>query len=205
MLRANLSSRPFYNERLVSAGIALVAVAAVALTLFNVYRIHGLSKQRAVLRAAIARDTALAQQIERGAVTLQQNVDRATLVQLAGSTQEANTLIDERTFSWTVFFGLIERTLPIDLHLVAVAPRVERGNIRVTMSVVGRALEDIDTFVDALQDTGSFYDLLARNKERDEDENTYRADVVGYYLAPDRPAPANKPRKPSSEIGRERP
>ncbi len=132
------------------------------------------------MKARIERDTAQAQQIERGAVALQRSVDRATLIQLAGSTQEANTLIDQRTFSWTVFFGLIEKTLPIDLRLVSVAPRVERGNIKVTMSVVGRRLEDVDAFVDALQDTGSFYDLNPKAKERNEDDNTYRADVVGY-------------------------
>lgn len=205
MLRGNLASRPFYNERLVTAGIALVALVAVAVALFDGYRLYGLSQQRAELKSRIDRDAAQAQQIERAAVTLQRNIDRATLVQLAGSTQEANVLIDQRTFSWTVFFGLIEKTIPFDLRLVRVAPRIERGNIRVTISVVGRKLDDIDAFVDALQATGAFYDLLARNKERSEEEDTYRADVVAYYLAPNQPKPAAKPVKPSKPLGRRLP
>jgi hypothetical protein len=36
VLRGNLSTRPFYNERLVTLGLALAAVAALALTAFNV-------------------------------------------------------------------------------------------------------------------------------------------------------------------------
>jgi hypothetical protein len=205
VLRGNLSSRPFYNERLVSVAIGLIAALAVALTAFNGYKLYVLSKQRSDLKARIARDNSQSQQIERGAVTLQRTVDRATLVQLAGSTQEANILIDQRTFSWTVFLGLIEKTLPFDLRMVAVAPRVDKGNIRMSMTVVGRKLEDIDTFVNALQDSGAFYDLLPRNKERSEDDNTYRAEVIGYYLAPNQTAPIRKPQKPTKSIGKGRP
>jgi len=98
MLKGNLSSRPFYNERLVSAALVLIAALVLALTVFNGFKLYALSKQRAELKGRIGRDTAQAQQIEPRCVALQRSVDRATLVQLAGSTQEANTLIDQRTF-----------------------------------------------------------------------------------------------------------
>jgi hypothetical protein len=184
MLRGNLSSRPFYNERLVLAGIAVLALLAAAFVSIDGYELVALSRQRSASKARIAADAAQVQQVERDTLQSQRGVDRTRLVQLSGSTQEANTLIDQRTFSWTVLFGLIEKTMPIDLRLVAVAPRVENGNIRVTMNVVGRRPEDIDAFIDALRETGAFYDLLPRNTERNEDDGTYRGDVVAYYLAP---------------------
>jgi hypothetical protein len=190
MLRANLSSRPFYNERLVSAAIAGIAIAAIALAAFSVYQLTGLARQRSELKGRIARDAAQASHVETTARSLQRTIDRQRLLQLAGSTQEANALIDERTFSWTIFFGLIEKTLPVDLRLLAVTPRAERGRIRVTMTVVGKQLEAINTFVDALQETRSFSDLLPRNTERNEDDNTFRADVVAYYAPPGEPATA---------------
>jgi hypothetical protein len=203
MLRANLSSRPFYNERLVSAGMVLVALVGLALAVFGVSMLSSLSRERAALRAEIAANTAQAQQIERQATDLQRSVDRATLVLLAASTREANALIDQRTFSWTVFFGLIERTLPFDLRLVSVAPRAEQGQMRVTMRVVGRGLDDIDAFIDALHETGAFYDLFARNKQRNDDDNTYEADIVAYYLAPSASAPAADPEAaPPADRGR---
>ena len=205
MLRGNLSSRPFYNEGLVSAALVGVAVLALALTAFNGYTLYALSQQRSNLKGQIARDTAQAQQIERGAVSLQRTVDRQTLVQLAGSTQEANALIDARTFSWTTFFGLIEKTLPIDLRLVAVAPRIEKGAIRVTMSVVGRKTDDVEAFVEALQETGVFYDVYQKVIERNEDDNTYRADVVSFYLPANESATPRKTVKPGRAGGRGRP
>jgi len=94
--------------------------------------------------------------------------------------------------------------MPFDLRLVSVAPRIERGNIRVTMMVVGKKPEDIDQLVDALQDTGSFYDLLAREKELNEDENTYRGEIVGYYVPPNESRPVKRPAKPTKSIGRGR-
>jgi len=204
MLKGNLSSRPFYNERLVSAGLLVAAVLILALTAFNVYKLQALSRQRAELKTRIDRNNDQAEQIEHGTATVQRSVDRATLLQLADSTREANELIDQRTFSWTTFFGLIEKTMPFDLRLVSVAPRIERGNIRVTMMVVGRKPEDIDQLVDALQDTGSFYDLLAREKELNEDDNTYRGEVVGYYVPPNESRPVKRPAKPTKSIGRGR-
>jgi hypothetical protein len=184
MLRGNLSSRPFYNERLVTAGIAAVAVVAIVLAAVGVRELSVLSSRRSELKARIARDTGQARQIEAAAVGLQHSIDRATLTQLAGSTQEANALIDERSFSWTVFFGLIEKTLPTNLRLVSVAPRVEKGHILITMGVVARKLEDVDAFINALQETGAFYDLLPRSRQRNEDDNTIRAEVAAYYVAP---------------------
>ena len=201
MLRGDLSSRPFYNERLVSAGLVLAALVVVALTAFNAYKLHALSVHRATLKSRIDSERAQAQQIEHGAATLQRGVDHTTLLQLAGSTQEANALIDQRTFSWTLFFGVIEKTMPFDLRLESVAPRVDRGNIRVTMMVVGKKSDDIDAFVEALQDTGSFYDLIPREKELNEDDNTYRGEIVGYYIPPNQPTPVNRPAKPTKSIG----
>ena len=36
MLRGNLSTRPFYNERFVTIAMVLIALGALALTAFNV-------------------------------------------------------------------------------------------------------------------------------------------------------------------------
>jgi hypothetical protein len=194
MLRGNLSSRPFYNERMVSLVIGLVALAAIALAGYNGYKVYALSKQRGELRSRIAQDTTQAQEIERQAVTLERNINRTTLAALAVSTQEANALIDQRTFSWTVFFGLIEKTLPFDLHLTEVRPRIQRGEIQITIRVLAKRIDDIDTFINALQDTGAFYDLIAANMDRNEEGNTFNADITAYYLAPNRalPAPGKK-------------
>jgi hypothetical protein len=183
MLRGNLSSRPFYNEGLVSAALVVIGVVALALTAFNASELVALSSERSALVAAVRNDEAQADRIRADASALQKSVDRSTLTLLAGATREANTLIDERTFSWTVFFGLLEKTLPTDVRLIAVAPMIENGQVKVSMRVGARRVEDLRVFVEALQDSGAFYDILPHSQERN-DDGTFAANLQAFYLAP---------------------
>jgi hypothetical protein len=183
MLRGNLSTRPFYNERLVNLVIVLALVAGAALAVFSVTRLTTLWTQRATLAAK--RDEAKAMTVSVKAATEREkkSVDNFTLLSLGAATQEANSLIDGRTFSWTVFFGLMENTLPRDVRLMAVAPREEKGVFRINMIVNAKTPEDLSTFLDALQATGSFYELLPTRQEP-MDDGTWSATVQGGYVAP---------------------
>jgi hypothetical protein len=183
MLRGNLSSRPFYNERLVTLAIGVVALAALALAAFNVSQIVALSKRRSELTSRIARDAAETRRIQDETTALQHTVDIGTLRGLAGSTSEANALIDQRAFSWTVFFGLIEKKLPFDARLVAVSPKVDKGVFTVTMIVVAKTPADVAAFDDALQSDGTFYDVLPSAFQQNED-GTLTATVVSLYNPP---------------------
>jgi hypothetical protein len=191
MLKGNLATRPFYNERTVNLLLVAAAVVGVALTVFNVTRVieyTGARGERAVARQAAEADAA---RIRGAAETVQRSVDRATLARLGAETHEANALIEQRLFSWTVFFGQLEQTLPLDVRLVAVAPRVDRGEFRIDMIVNAKRPDDLAAFLDALQGTGAFYDVLAAEQQRNED-GTYDATVSGGYLAA-APAPAKAP------------
>ena len=46
-MKGNLSTRPFYNERLVATGLLLAAMVAIGLTAFNVSQFMSLSERRA--------------------------------------------------------------------------------------------------------------------------------------------------------------
>lgn len=200
MLKGNLATRPFYNDRLATLVIALLAVVVVALTGYNGWKLVTLSAERSEARARIDRDRAEAARLRASAAALERTINPRSLSALAGSAREANDLIDQRTFSWTTFFGVIERTLPIDVRLTAVAPRVERGTFKVSMEVVARDLNDVDDFCDALQNTGQFYDV-APVDQRTLDNGSVAASVEASYLtatkppsaAPSTPAPAARP------------
>src|SRR5678815_4952223 len=132
MFRGNLSTRPFYNERLVAILIALGLLIGLGLTAFNVTAIYRLSAERTKQRSDQARVEADAAKTRASATALQSSLDRSNILLLASETNEANTLIEQRTFSWTAFFGLVEKTLPFDARLISVAPRVERGAVSYT-------------------------------------------------------------------------
>ena len=56
MLRGNLSTRPFYNERAVQFGLTIVAVVLSAVTAFTVWQLWALTAQQRELGAAEALD-----------------------------------------------------------------------------------------------------------------------------------------------------
>jgi hypothetical protein len=187
MLRGNLATRPFYNQRLVTLAILLVAVAALALAVYNVSALMSLTTQRNTLRGQIVREQNETTRVQAEAAALERSVDATTLRQLAGATREANGLIDARTFSWTGFFSLIEQTLPIDARLIAVSPKVDKGVFKVTMIVIARRREELAAFIAALQDTGHFYDVLPQTQQHN-DDGTDTAAIEASYLPPEAPA-----------------
>ena len=196
MLRGNLSTRPFYNDRAVTLVIAAIAVVVVLLTILNITQVMSLSARWNEVQADLSETRGQAAAVRAQASAGQESADRGTLLQLASSAEEANRLIEQRTFSWTALFGLLERAMPIDVRLVAVSPRVEDTGLAVDMTVAARDLLDVDAFVDALRDTGAFYDVTPSLTQAGED-GTVSAVVSASYLGPDaRPVPAEPEGRP---------
>lgn len=156
MLRTNLSTRPFYNDRAIHVGIGLAAVLLTALTVWNVVRVVTLSRQNTELATRVNRDHDEAAQLRQMAAQIRGRLNKEELQQIAASARDANTLIDQRTFSWTAFFNHIEGTMPPDVMLSSVRPAVKDGTTTVVMQVLGRRTQDIDEFIEKLEASGAF-------------------------------------------------
>lgn len=180
MLKTNLSTRPFYNERRVHLAAALVALLVVAFTAWNVTRLVTLSSRRTELRTQIDRDEVAAASLRARAADLERTVDATSLTSVAASAREANAVIDRRTFSWTTFFNTLEETLPPGVVLASVAPQVERGEVVVLMVVIARRVEDVDAFMERLESSGAFRNVLSINDVVGED-GLHRATLQGTY------------------------
>ncbi len=169
MLRANLSTRPFYNERAVQLLLVLAGVIVVALTVFNVVRILSLSNQNTGLSSRASSDRAEAQRLRGEAAAIRRGINQAELKTIVAAAQEANMLIDQRTFSWTEFFNHIEDTLPADVMLTEVKPSFQEEATIISMSVLGRRPEDVDDFMEKLEATGAFDQVLPKLRDETED------------------------------------
>jgi hypothetical protein len=156
MLRTNLSTRPFYNERAVHVVLGAAALIVLALTAFNVTQVVRLSRENTEATARADRDQAEAERLTREAAAVRRGINKDELEIVALAAHEANDLIDQRTFSWTAFFNYIEATLPPDVMLVAVRPTVKDRQTRVSMTVLSRRTEDTDEFVEKLEASGAF-------------------------------------------------
>lgn len=180
MLRSNLSTRPFYNERRVHLAAALVALVVVAFTVWNAARLVTLSARRTELSSQVEADEQVAADLRRRAQTLERSVDSAALTEVAALAREANAVIDRRTFSWTAFFNRLEETLPPGVVLSSVMPESENGRTVVMMAVQARRAADIEEFMLQLEGSGSFTDVLLVN-ETVGDDGVHRAAITGRY------------------------
>lgn len=181
MLRTNLATRPFYNERLAGLLVGALVVLVALATLANLVALVSLSGRDAELRREAEERTARATELRRQAQQARARVNRQELDAVSAAATEANALIDGRTFSWTGLFNRFEETLPRGVRVTGVRPtREESGRFVVTVEVEAREVDDVDAFMDALERRGGFRDVLARREQVD-DEGLIEATVTGVY------------------------
>ena len=120
-------------------------------------------------------------------------IDPNELQIVANAAREANAIIDRRAFSWTALFEHFEATLPPDVRITAVQPRLASdGTTRVRVAVEARRAEDLDAFVEALEANGAFRDALATQEVTGRDsvidaaiEATYLMSVLAGGASPE--------------------
>jgi Tfp pilus assembly protein PilN len=181
VLRTNVATRPFYNERTIHLALGVVAALVLLVTLFNVGRMIALSARNTELGTQIRQDEERAAKLEADAKILRSRINQVELADVVAAAREANALIDQRTFSWTEFFNLIESTLPADVMLTSVRPDVREGQTHLSMTVLARRAEDIDAFMEALEATKAFVGILPVS-ERLTEEGLHEVDLSGRYV-----------------------
>ncbi|HWI19391.1 MAG TPA: hypothetical protein VNT81_16675 [Vicinamibacterales bacterium] len=199
MLRTNLSTRPFYNARAVRAALGALGAVAVALTLFNTYEILRLRAQNSDARTTIASNDAQARAMREQAQEVRRAIDRSKLAAVQAAANEANSLIDRRTFSWTELLNQFQATLPADVRIAGVQPQIDsEGRRMVQITVFSRRIEDLEQFMDALDKTGMFAGVMSR-ADRPDAAGGLQSDLQAYY------APAAVRAAPASESGKAAP
>ena len=183
MLRTNLSTRPFYNERAIHLVLALLAIIVLAIGVWEAGRIITLSRFNTELNAAIERDRDETNRRTREAADIRRGMNQKELATVAAAAREANDLIEQRTFSWTQLFNQLEATLPEDVMLTAVRPEFKDNATHVNMDIQGRRTEDIDRFFERLEATGSFHDV-EWSAETITEEGLHHMTMTAVYAPP---------------------
>lgn len=185
MLRTNLSTRPFYNERAVHALLALGAALVLAFTIFNVTQLVLLTRGQSSLSSQAAAAEARAQELRAHAAQTRQGIDAKQLDSISVAAREANDIIGQRLFSWTELLNRLEATLPGEVRITSVRPRVGRdGGITVMMTVNGRSIEDVEAFMANLDGTPAFSDVIPL-EDSPEETGGVQVSLEGTYV----PAP----------------
>lgn len=187
MIRTNLSTRPFYNVRAVQVTLSTLAAIVLGITLFNVIRIVTLLTSQQTLGATADQSEREATRLRSEASRIRAQINPAELQTVATAAREANDLIDQRAFSWTELFTQFEATLPDDVRITAVQPRLEKGVFIVAVAIESRRAEDLDAFIEALEMTGNFHNVLATETQTNA-QGRLEAIIEGVYQPPSRAA-----------------
>jgi len=181
MLRTNLSTRPFYNERGVRGVVAVLIAVVLVLTVFNVTEIVLLSRRQSALGGQAEAAETRTRQLRAHAAQVRQAADTKQMTALSAAAKEANVIIGQRLFSWTELLNRLETTLPDNVRISSLRPRVENdGAITVVMTVTGRSTEEIEVFMANLDATTVFTQVFASEDRRTED-GLVQAIVEGKY------------------------
>lgn len=170
MIRNNLSTRPFYNVAAVRSWLTIAAIVILVATAFNVSQVLRYSNSNTELVTRAANDEARAVELRRNAQKARASVDTAQVDEVSVDARQANDLIDRRTFSWTELFNRFERTLPDDVRITAVHPTVDKDRrIVLIVNVLARSVDDVNQFMENLDQTNAFLELRSREEQTNED------------------------------------
>jgi Tfp pilus assembly protein PilN len=171
VIKTNLSTRPFYNSRAVSFWLLLLLLTVAAVTAFNGWRVLHYWQSDSALATQATADSARAAAARAAAATLRASVDARQVALVSVEARKANELIDRRTFSWTDLLNQFEQTLPADVRITAVRPVVkEDRTILITITAVARAVDDVNQFMENLEETKAFAHLLVRDEHMNDKE-----------------------------------
>ena len=201
MLRTNLSTRPFYNIRAVQITLGLFALLVALLTLINLVQLFRLTGSERALGARAEQAEADAQRLREEARRIRSQIDAKELNEVAAAAEEANSIIDLRAFSWSELFSQLEATEPESVRLTSFQTQEDRsGKLIVNLRVQARRVQDLESFIDALENTGRFHEVLAA-EEQTNPEGLINALVEAVYSPPapePTPAPAAAAGRPTT-------
>ena len=196
MIKTNLSTRPFYNEHAVHLWLGVISLVVLAATAFNVSRVIRYSRSDTRLASQASRDEARAADLRRQAAQLRASVDTKQVEFASADARQANDLIDRRTFSWTELLNHFETTLPSDVRITSVKPRLDRDRgIVLEIAVVARGVDDVKAFMLNLEQTGVFANVRPAAEHIDEQGLLESVLDTAY-------APQSKPANAGAEVPR---
>jgi Tfp pilus assembly protein PilN len=160
----NLATRPFRNERLPTLALWGVLVLLLGVSVKHGFMVANLLSARSVglereVRALDAEAEAL--RVERTHLKMP-NPDAATLRQWT----VVRNLVDRRAFSWNGLLARLEQLLPPGVHLVSIAPTIQKGQVVLDFNAVARTTEEGLELVKALQTRKDFADVFVTGLDK---------------------------------------
>jgi Tfp pilus assembly protein PilN len=182
VIRTNIATRPFEEERAIQRWLGLAGGLVLAATLANTWALVHYTRSDSELKAQAAHDEARAVELRTEATRLRRTAATAAPAAVASETERARALVTRRTFSWTDLFTQLEATLPPEARITSIRPSIrERDRTALEIAIVARGVDAVDRFLRSLEETGQFTGVLSRD-ERVNEDGQIEAFVVTAYV-----------------------
>jgi Tfp pilus assembly protein PilN len=158
-VRLNLSTKPLETHRRFLAGAGVTAVIAGLVFLGLGWHVYSARKINAEQRAR----TAILQQemgkLEAQRKDLERYFSQKEIAELHDRAAFINSILDARSFNWTLMFMDLERTLPGGVRVISIEPKQVGGHVEVKLTV-GAANDEAELkFEHALEESREFTEV----------------------------------------------
>lgn len=188
-LEINLAAEPYRNDMPFAVLLVLLGAVAFGLTGWGSYSYFTASAQRAALEAELAGHSSRMADMKKEAdqITAELGVFDEPL--LASQAAFVDGILDQRNFSWTSLFNVLEQTVPWNVRLTAIRPTFKDDAVEITLHGTAQDLDALLDLQNALLHSPYFRDVIPGGYERDEVDQRYSFRVTTLYT----PEPAPQP------------
>jgi type IV pilus assembly protein PilN len=158
-VRLNLATKPLVAHRKFVAGAGVVGAIAAIVFLSLGWHVYLARKANAEMRAKSAKILQQMADLQQQRASLEHFFNLDENRNLHDRAAYINSLIDARSFNWTLMFMDLEKVLPAGVRVVSIEPKQVKGRIEVKFVIGATSDEAKLKFLKALEDSKTFTNI----------------------------------------------
>jgi type IV pilus assembly protein PilN len=158
-VRLNLATKALETHRRFLAGAGLTAFFASLAFLWLGWHVYSVRKIDAELRTRTERTRQERAKLEAQRKDLERYFSQKDIANLHDRAAFINTILDARSFNWTLMFMDLERILPGGVRVISIEPRQVAGHVEVKLNVGAISDEAELKFLHALEESKEFTEV----------------------------------------------
>ena len=155
-IRLNLATKALETHRRFLAGAGLTAVVAALLFLGLGWHVYSARKVDYALRARAEKMRQEMAKLEAQRKELERYFSQKDIANLHDRAAFINTILDARSFNWTLMFMDLEHILPTGVRVVSIEPKQVAGHVELKLTVGATSDEAELKFERALEESKEF-------------------------------------------------
>jgi len=165
-VRLNLATKPLQTHRRFFVGSSFAAAVGGLLFLWLAWHVYTVREANAEIRLLTEETRKRMAGLENQRRVLEQYFAQKDIASLHDRASFLNSIIDARSFNWTLMFMDLERVLPGGVHVVSVEPKQVGGHVELKLTVNTANDEAKLKFLRTLEESGEFSEVQVQGEHK---------------------------------------